>query len=59
MVDTAVNTGYISQIIGPVIDVEFPSGNLPNVYNAIVVTDGDKTVTCEVQQLLGNNKSKA
>ena len=40
MVDTTVNTGYISQIIGPVIDVEFPSGNLPNVYNAMVVSDG-------------------
>jgi F-type H+-transporting ATPase subunit beta len=59
MVDTTVNTGYISQIIGPVIDVEFPSGNLPNVYNAIVVNDGEKTVTCEVQQLLGNNKVRA
>ena len=59
MVDTAVNTGYISQIIGPVIDVEFPSGDLPNVYNAIVVSDGDKSVTCEVQQLLGNNKVRA
>jgi F-type H+-transporting ATPase subunit beta len=59
MVDTTVNTGYVSQIIGPVIDVEFPSGNLPNVYNAIVVTDGEKSVTCEVQQLLGNNKVRA
>ena len=59
MVDTTVNTGYISQIIGPVVDVEFPSGNLPNVYNAIVVTDGEKSVTCEVQQLLGNNKVRA
>ena len=59
MVDTAVNTGYISQIIGPVIDVEFPSGDLPNVYNAIVVSDGEKSVTCEVQQLLGNNKVRA
>ena len=59
MVDTAVNTGYISQIIGPVIDVEFPSGDLPNVYNAIVVSDGEKSVTREVQQLLGNNKVRA
>jgi F-type H+-transporting ATPase subunit beta len=59
MVDTTVNTGYISQIIGPVIDVEFPSGNLPNVYNAIVVSDGERSVTCEVQQLLGNNKVRA
>ena len=59
MVDTTVNTGYISQIIGPVVDVEFPSGNLPNVYNAIVVSDGERSVTCEVQQLLGNNKVRA
>ena len=59
MVDTTVNTGFISQIIGPVIDVEFPSGDLPNVYNAIVVSDGEKSVTCEVQQLLGNNKVRA
>merc|ERR1711904_38954 len=34
-------------------------GNLPNVYNAIVVSDGEKSVTCEVQQLLGNNKVRA
>jgi F-type H+-transporting ATPase subunit beta len=59
MVDTTVNTGFISQIIGPVIDVEFPSGDLPNVYNAIVVSDGERSVTCEVQQLLGNNKVRA
>ena len=44
MVDTTVNTGYISQIIGPVVDVEFPSGNLPQVYNAIVINDGEKSV---------------
>jgi F-type H+-transporting ATPase subunit beta len=59
MVDTTVNTGYISQIIGPVVDVEFPSGNLPQVYNAIVINYGEKSVTCEVQQLLGNNKVRA
>jgi len=59
MVDTTVNTGYISQIIGPVVDVEFPSGNLPNVYNAIIISDGEKSITCEVQQLLGNNKVRA
>merc|ERR1711881_260402 len=56
---TTVNTGFISQIIGPVTDVEFPSGDLPNVYNAIIVSDGEKSVTCEVQQLLGNNKVRA
>jgi F-type H+-transporting ATPase subunit beta len=59
MVDTASKTGFISQIIGPVLDIEFPNGELPKVYNALVVTDGDNEVTCEVQQLLGNNKVRA
>jgi F-type H+-transporting ATPase subunit beta len=60
MVDTTEKKGYIVQIIGPVVDVEFPSGNLPKVYNAIIIDAGDeKLVTCEVQQLLGNNKVRA
>jgi len=42
------NTGYITQIIGPVIDVVFPNGKLPKIYNAITVTTADKNVTCEV-----------
>jgi len=56
MVDTASKTGFISQIIGPVVDIEFPSGDIPKVYNALNITSGDATVVCEVQQLLGNNK---
>ena len=60
MVDTASKTGFISQIIGPVVDIEFPTGDeLPKVYNALVITSGDSSVTCEVQQLLGNNKVRA
>ena len=59
MVNTAAKTGFISQIIGPVVDVEFPSGDLPKIYNAIVVEAGDLKITCEVQQLLGNNKVRA
>jgi len=59
MVDTASKTGFISQIIGPVLDIEFPNGDIPKVYNAIVVGSGDSSVTCEVQQLLGNNKIRA
>ena len=59
MVDTASKTGFISQIIGPVLDIEFPNGELPKVYNSLIVTDGDNEVTCEVQQLLGNNKVRA
>jgi len=58
MVNTATNTGFITQIIGPVVDVEFPSGNIPKIYNAILV-GGENPVTCEVQQLLGNNRVRA
>jgi F-type H+-transporting ATPase subunit beta len=51
--------GCITQIIGPVIDVTFPTGKLPNIYNALVIQGqnarGDEMkVTCEVQQLLGD-----
>jgi len=59
MVDTTTKTGIISQIIGPVVDVEFPNGALPKIYDALIVTADDKTITCEVQQLLGNNKVRA
>ena len=59
MVDTASKTGFISQIIGPVVDIEFPNGELPKIYNALVITSGDSSITCEVQQLLGNNKVRA
>ena len=59
MVDTASKTGYISQIIGPVVDIQFPSGDLPKVYNAVVIGTGDSAITCEVQQLLGNNKIRS
>jgi F-type H+/Na+-transporting ATPase subunit beta len=66
MVQTAekANTGYITQIIGPVVDVEFPNGKLPEIYNAIVITGKneaglDINITCEVQQLLGDNRVRA
>ena len=59
MVDTKTATGVISQIIGPVVDVEFPNGALPKIYDALIVTADDKSITCEVQQLLGNNKVRA
>jgi F-type H+-transporting ATPase subunit beta len=60
MVNTASKTGFISQIIGPVLDIEFPSGELPKIYNALVISaDDGESITCEVQQLLGNNKVRA
>ena len=58
------NIGRIAQIIGPVLDVAFPPGKMPNIYNALVVKGRDTAgqqinVTCEVQQLLGNNRVRA
>ncbi|MEI6428985.1 MAG: F0F1 ATP synthase subunit beta [Pseudanabaena sp. ELA607] len=65
MVTTAEKTnGRVTKIIGPVVDVEFPSGKLPQIYNAIVIfgknsAGQDIRVTCEVQQLLGDNQVRA
>lgn len=42
MPDTIKNLGYITQIIGPVLDVTFPSGNLPKIYNAIIIKSSQK-----------------
>jgi len=59
MVETT-NKGYVSQIIGPVLDIEFPSGNLPPIYSAIKVETADGLGNIvEVQQLLGDNKVRA
>ena len=59
MLETSTNKGYISQIIGPVMDVEFPSGNLPPIYSAISIPSSDGIIIAEVQQLLGSNKVRA
>jgi len=59
MANTATSTGFITQIIGPVVDIEFPNGKLPRIYNAVVIGQGESAVTCEVQQLLGNNRVRA
>jgi F-type H+-transporting ATPase subunit beta len=60
MVKTDLNKGYVTQIIGPVLDVKFPSGSLPPIYSAIEITLDDGTTTIvEVQQLLGDNKVRA
>ena len=60
MVKTNLNKGYVSQIIGPVLDIEFPDGILPPIYSAIKIEleDGSSTIV-EVQQLLGDNKIRA
>ncbi|MCL1872735.1 MAG: F0F1 ATP synthase subunit beta [Clostridiales bacterium] len=56
--------GIIKEIIGPVVDVEFPAGELPEIYNAVTVTSAgqedessgrDINITMEAMQHLGNN----
>jgi len=60
MVKTNLNKGYVTQIIGPVLDIAFPDGNLPPIYSAVEIKleDGSSTIV-EVQQLLGDNKVRA
>jgi len=54
---TTTNTGSIAQIFGPVVDVRFPSGKLPPIYNAVLVRDAQAGIdlTLEVAQHLGND----
>ncbi len=53
--------GRIVQVMGPVVDVEFPSDRLPEIYNAIEITlDGQEdTLIAEVQKHLGNDWVRA
>ena len=59
-----MSTGSVIQVIGPVVDAEFPPGQLPNIYNALRIDlDEDKKagtpaihVTLEVAQHLGENR---
>jgi len=60
MTKTDTNIGYINQIIGPVLDITFPNGNLPPIYSALKITLEDGPVNiAEVQQLLGDNRVRA
>ena len=54
-------SGFVTQIIGPVVDVEFPVGNLPKIYNALKITKelSGEIVIAEVQYLIGENKARA
>lgn len=59
-----MNQGRIVQVMGPVIDVEFSSGNLPKIYNALTLTnkaigDEEDNLVLEVAQHLGENIVRA
>src|ERR1700738_4497073 len=48
--------GSVIQVIGAVVDVEFPAGRLPNIYDAIIVHTRDgRDVTMEVEGAIGDN----
>ena len=51
-------TGSVSQIMGPVVDVRFEAGSLPAIYNALTIQNGDKTLTVEVAQHIGDNVAR-
>jgi F-type H+/Na+-transporting ATPase subunit beta len=58
------NVGKLTQVIGPVVDVEFTGGKMPQIYSALKIegkneAGQDVSVTCEVQQLLGDNQVRA
>ena len=51
-------TGSVSQVMGPVVDVRFEAGCLPAIYNALTVQNGEKTLTVEVAQHIGDNVAR-
>ncbi len=60
MTITAEKEGIITQVIGPVIDVEFASGILPEINDSIEIIAGDNNkIVAEVQQHLGENKIRS
>ena len=50
-----MSKGSIVQIIGTVVDVEFPPDQLPNIYNALETDLSGEKLVLEVEQLVGNN----
>ncbi len=54
---SSAHNGTVSQVFGPVVDVRFPSGHLPAIFNALKITDDERDVklTLEVAQHMGND----
>ncbi len=55
----AKNIGFVKQIIGAVVDVEFPNGELPAILNAIICKHEGKDLVMEVAQHVGENTVRA
>ena len=50
-----MNIGKVSQVMGPVVDAVFEHGKLPAILNALTIQNGNKTLTVEVAQHIGDN----
>ena len=48
------NTGTVVQVVGPVLDIRFPDGQLPNLNHAVTLQNGDRTIVAEVAQQIGD-----
>jgi F-type H+-transporting ATPase subunit beta len=50
-----MNKGKVFRIVGPVVDIDFPPGKLPAIYNALTIEHEETTLVLEVAQHLGDN----
>ena len=50
-----MENGIVKRVIGPVVDVQFPAGKLPEINNAIEVHAGERRIVMEAVQQLGDN----
>ena len=53
-----MENGIVRRVIGPVVDVQFPSGRMPEIYNAIEIQLEDRKVVMEAVQLIGDNSAR-
>ncbi|MDY3816091.1 MAG: F0F1 ATP synthase subunit beta [Candidatus Limiplasma sp.] len=52
------NIGKVVQVIGPVLDIRFEDGHLPELLSAIEIQNGDQKIVAEVAQLIGDNVAR-
>ncbi len=53
-----MNKGKVIQVMGPVVDVRFNEGELPEILNALTIPIGERTLTVEVAQHIGDNTAR-
>ena len=52
------NIGTVVQVIGPVLDIQFQDGHMPELLNAIEIRKGEETLVAEVAQHVGDNVAR-